>query len=87
MDSYFFSYNTFYSSIIMYRKREIIISITRSKGLTKKFYVYALAINAMYLHVQYHDINGTTVFEFCFFNRKEKKKKKKKKKEKNMHNL
>ena len=32
-------------------------------------------------------INGTTVFEFRFFNRKEKKKKKKKKKKKNMDNL
>ena len=35
MDSYFFSYNMFYSSIIMYRKREIIINISRSKGVNE----------------------------------------------------
>jgi len=36
MDSYLFSYDTFYSSIIMYKKRVIIINISRSKGVNEK---------------------------------------------------
>ena len=37
MESYLSSYNTYYSSIIMYRKTVIIINISRGKGVK---YVY-----------------------------------------------
>ena len=29
--------------------------IERSEGVNKKYYAYALATNAMFLHVHYHD--------------------------------
>ena len=69
MDSYY-SYNTIYSSIIVYRKRKIIVNIPRGNGLMRKLYAYAVkcTCTSMCTFV----IMGMMVIEFHFFNLKEK---------------